>query len=125
MKRALVGICMVLLFNGFVQGVSVQEKVQPFPIVTSTWDGPFKIIRSVSHLEIINTEQGILGLSTDDAILSAYNKGWAAVEAFAKKNDANAVINTSTQVLLIPGKGTIGVIFFNGTLIKSLNSARP
>ncbi|MHB1618740.1 MAG: hypothetical protein ACYCTY_01970 [Sulfuricella sp.] len=120
MKNALLKFlgALLFLFVGLVPVSNAQETPQPFPIVSSTLDRPFKIIRNVTQMVVINTEQGVLGLSTEDAISAAYAKGMSGIESFARKNGADAVINTSFQVVLIPGRGNVGVIFFFGTLVK-------
>jgi uncharacterized protein YbjQ (UPF0145 family) len=121
MKNTLLRILVALLlsFVGLVQVANAEEAKRPILIVSSTLDRPFEIIKSWTQFTTIDTEQGIMGLSTEAAILDAYNKGMAGMESEARKSGADAVINTSFQVLLIPGRGKVGVMFFYGTLVKA------
>ena len=102
-----------------IQAAYAQDKSQSIQIISSTWDRPFVVITPLTYLSIIDTEQGIFGVSTDQAILDALNKGTQGIEDMAKKFGAEAVINTSKQMTLVPGRGKVGTILFFGTAVKS------
>jgi hypothetical protein len=102
-----------------------QSTPQAFPIISSTVNGPYDVLRPV--FAILPISAGLLSNDPYEPMHEAMNKGFKSIEEFAKKNGGDAVVNTSIQVLMytaIRPNGVMGQIVFYGTLIKQRPEAK-
>ena len=113
MRKLAIALLLLLVVASFHMA-SAQEAARPVLIISSTLDKPFEVISGFSHFQTI--DRGLI--SSQDSLRDAYIKGLKVLEESARKRNADALINTSFQVVLIPGSDRIGFIIFYGTLVK-------
>ena len=90
-----------------------------FPILSSSYNGPYDIISAVFSVTPVTA--GLLSNDPHSAVVEALALGLKDTEAFAKKNGGDAVVNTSMQVVFYPAirpNGAMGQVIIYGTVVK-------